>query len=82
VEAEFDNGERITADVLIGADGIHSTVRRLLFRPANPHFTGCVAYRGLVPAEALSISISKSARRCGWGQVSISSSITLQRNGW
>jgi len=53
VEAEFDNGECITADVLIGADGIHSTVRRLLFGPANPHFTGCVAYRGLVPAERL-----------------------------
>jgi salicylate hydroxylase len=53
VEAEFENGERITADVLIGADGIHSTVRRLLFEPANPQFTGCVAYRGLIPAERL-----------------------------
>jgi salicylate hydroxylase len=53
VEAEFDNGERITADVLIGADGIHSTVRRILFGPASPHFTGCVAYRGLVPVERL-----------------------------
>jgi len=27
VEAEFENGERIRADALIGADGIHSTVR-------------------------------------------------------
>src|SRR5712691_4413209 len=27
VEAWFDNGARITADVLVGADGIHSTVR-------------------------------------------------------
>jgi salicylate hydroxylase len=53
VEAEFENGERITADVLVGADGIHSTVRRLLFGPANPDFTGCVAYRGLVPAGRL-----------------------------
>ena len=33
--------------------GIHSTVRRLLFGPANPHFTGCVAYRGLIPAERI-----------------------------
>jgi len=39
------------ADAMIGADGIHSTVRRLLFGEAAPHFTGCVAYRGLVPAE-------------------------------
>ena len=27
VEARFDNGARIAADVLVGADGIHSTVR-------------------------------------------------------
>ena len=51
VEAEFANGRRIAASALVGADGIHSTVRGLLFGPANPRFTGCVAYRGLVPAE-------------------------------
>ena len=28
-------------------------VRRLLFGPDDPRFTGCVAYRGLVPAERL-----------------------------
>src|SRR5262249_53545461 len=31
VEAQFENGARINADVLVGADGIHSTVRRILF---------------------------------------------------
>ncbi|MFN3655761.1 MAG: FAD-dependent monooxygenase [Pseudolabrys sp.] len=51
VEAQFDNGLRVEADALIGADGIHSTVRRLLFGPGEPQFTGCLAYRGLVPAE-------------------------------
>jgi len=53
VEAEFENGARICADVLVGADGIHSTVRRILFGPEQPHFTGCMCYRGLVPAERL-----------------------------
>jgi salicylate hydroxylase len=53
VEAQFDNGARLTADALIGADGIHSTVQRLLFGTAAPRFTGCAAYRGLVPAERL-----------------------------
>ena len=53
VNAEFENGKRITTDALIGADGIHSTVRELLFGPANPHFTGCVAYRGLIPVERI-----------------------------
>ena len=53
IEAEFENGVTINADVLVGADGIHSTVRRLLFGPEQPHFTGCMCYRGLVPAERL-----------------------------
>lgn len=53
VEARFDNGECVEVDALVGADGIKSTVRRLMFGPEHPRFTGCVAYRGLVPAERL-----------------------------
>ena len=52
-EAWFDNGVRITADVLVGADGIHSAVRTALFGGEAPDFAGCVAYRGLVPAERI-----------------------------
>jgi salicylate hydroxylase len=51
VELRFDNGTRIAAEIVVGADGIHSTVRHALFGPDDPRFTGCVAYRGLVPAE-------------------------------
>lgn len=40
-------------DVVIGADGIHSVVRESLFGAAEPRFTGHVAWRGMVPAEAL-----------------------------
>jgi salicylate hydroxylase len=53
VQARFDNGETTRADVLIGADGIHSAVRAALFGPETPHFTGCVAYRGVIPAARL-----------------------------
>ena len=53
VELAFANGARAAADLLVGADGIHSTVRAALFGPERPRFTGCVAYRGLVPAERL-----------------------------
>ncbi len=52
-EAWFDNGVRIAADVLVGADGIHSAVRAALFGEEAPAFAGCVAYRGLVPAERI-----------------------------
>src|SRR5947209_5402446 len=53
VEAWFDNGARIEADILVGADGIHSAVRAILFGDEAPKFAGCVAYRGLVPVERL-----------------------------
>src|SRR5437867_446523 len=53
VEARFDNGARVTADVLVGADGIHSAVRAELFGVEEPRFAGCVAYRGLVPADRI-----------------------------
>jgi salicylate hydroxylase len=52
-EAWFDNGAQIRADVLVGADGIHSAVRAALFGAEEPRFAGCVAYRGLVPAERI-----------------------------
>ena len=53
VEATFENGTTIEVDLLVGADGIHSAVREMLFGPQDPVFTGCAAYRGLVPAERL-----------------------------
>src|SRR5215813_12876090 len=53
IEAQFEDGTSISADVLIGADGIHSAVRHALLGPEHPRFTGCVAYRGLVPADRL-----------------------------
>jgi salicylate hydroxylase len=53
VQARFANGARVEVDVLVGADGIHSAVRGELFGPEQPRFTGCIAYRGLVPADRL-----------------------------
>jgi salicylate hydroxylase len=53
VEARFANGASAEFDLLVGADGIHSTVRGELFGVESARFTGCVAYRGMVPAERL-----------------------------
>lgn len=47
------SGESYEADVLVGADGIHSTVRAGLFGPDEPRFTGCVAWRALIPTARL-----------------------------
>ena len=40
-------------DVLVGADGVHSTIRQALFGPDKPQFTGIIAWRGIVPMERL-----------------------------
>ena len=45
----FANGATATADVVIGADGIHSVLQGFVVAPAEPIFSGVVAYRGLVP---------------------------------
>ena len=53
VELILKSGERVAADVLVGADGIHSMVRDRLFGPTAPVFTGDICWRGLVPMERL-----------------------------
>src|SRR5687768_601773 len=49
----FANGACAEADVVVGADGIHSELRPCVFPPSNPVFHGTVAYRGLVGRERL-----------------------------
>jgi len=48
----FADGTTATADVVIGADGIHSVLQGYVVAPAEPVFSGVVAYRGLVPRLA------------------------------
>lgn len=48
VKVEIENGEAVRGDILIGADGVHSRIRRAMFGESNAQFTGCVAWRGLV----------------------------------
>jgi salicylate hydroxylase len=49
--AAFADGTEAEADVIIGADGIHSAVRTALFGPDAPRFTGKICYRSVIPAE-------------------------------
>ena len=49
----FDEGGEDTADFLIGADGLHSAVRRQMLGSANPDYTGNLAWRAVVPVEML-----------------------------
>jgi salicylate hydroxylase len=51
VSAVFTDGSAASADVLIGADGARSAVRRAIFGEGAPEFTGKIAYRFMLPAE-------------------------------
>ncbi len=53
--------------LLVGADGIHSVVRRLLFGAEAPTFTGNVAWRGLVPADRLTAGLVRPMATAWWG---------------
>lgn len=58
VSATFNNGAVVDADVLIGADGNASRVRSVVFGDAPPRFTGQVAFRALIPADAVPASLA------------------------
>jgi 2-polyprenyl-6-methoxyphenol hydroxylase-like FAD-dependent oxidoreductase len=48
VEIEFENGEKKTFDAVIGADGIHSVVRKFIINDGEPIFRGYNIWRGVV----------------------------------
>jgi len=52
VSLAFADGERAEADVLIGADGIHSVIRAALTEPVPAAQSGMCAFRALVPVAA------------------------------
>ena len=54
VTAIFSDGSRQEAELLVGADGINSTVRCLVAPGNTPRYAGYVAWRGVIPARDVS----------------------------
>jgi salicylate hydroxylase len=50
VHVRCADGSEHAADALVGADGLHSTIRKLVDQ-SEPIFSGYVAYRGALPLE-------------------------------
>jgi salicylate hydroxylase len=56
----LDNGEAIHGDALVGADGVHSRIRRELFGEGRATFTGFMAWRAVVPIERLPLRLREA----------------------
>jgi salicylate hydroxylase len=67
VEVQFHNGASADGDVVVGADGIHSTVRHAIMGPESPRFSGHVAYRGLLPADRVAHLDLEVVASAWWG---------------
>ena len=65
------NDQSESAAGLIGADGIHSQVRRTLWGDQHPTFTGNVAWRMLVPVSKLPKDMVRPMSTVWWGPGSI-----------
>lgn len=72
VHARFANGAEATGDVLIGADGLHSRVRRALGDDSPPRYAGYSCWRAVVEVPATLVEPGYlcetwgRGRRFGW----------------
>ncbi|MFB9266936.1 FAD binding domain-containing protein [Bradyrhizobium erythrophlei] len=64
VVARFSDGSEASGDLLIGADGIFSSVRAQLAADVCPKYAGYVAWRGLV--NECDLSARTRAELCDW----------------
>lgn len=67
VVLSFGNGARVKADMVIGADGIHSLTREIIVGPDSPVHKGRIAYRAVFSAKLLDRDLGNS-RTKWWGR--------------
>ncbi len=50
---ELSDGQRISSDLLVGADGVHSVIRHTMLGEDSPRYTGNIAWRATVPVASI-----------------------------
>jgi salicylate hydroxylase len=53
IKLDFANGNSAEVDILIGADGSHSSVREYVAGPKRVNYSGTSGFRGIVPVKNL-----------------------------
>lgn len=66
VTLTFANGARREADLVIGADGIHSLVRHALYGDDNPTYTGQMVWRALLPGSDVPPEVLEPSGHVQW----------------
>lgn len=65
VTAKLANGDTVTGDALIGADGLRSAVRAQVVGDGEPRVSGHTTYRSVIPADRMPEDLRWSAA-CLW----------------
>ena len=67
VTLSFEDGTKAAADLVIGADGVHSIVRDLIIGPDEPIHKGRIAYRAIFPSALMGGTDVGPSRTKWWG---------------
>jgi 2-polyprenyl-6-methoxyphenol hydroxylase-like FAD-dependent oxidoreductase len=67
VVVETSGGDQVIADALIGADGLHSAVRRQLLGSETPRYRGTISWRGLAPHTPEGMTVGSGGNSWGRG---------------
>lgn len=68
VEVEFNDGELVQADILLGCDGIHSAVRENIFPGSQKRFAGYTCWRGVASSRPASQHPKQATESWGRGR--------------
>ena len=66
VGLEFANGVTVNADIVIGADGVRSVIRRALYGDDNPSYTGQMVWRALLKGSSVPPEILEPTGHIQW----------------
>jgi 2-polyprenyl-6-methoxyphenol hydroxylase-like FAD-dependent oxidoreductase len=82
IAAHFANGHSVQADILIGADGIHSKVRAQLLNDGPPIYRGYMVWRGIAEHAPSTLPRDTAIELHGKGQRFGIGPVGMGRIGW